>query len=160
MTEQLGAFEGKSVVGTRIKVTRAGDGLSKALRTEPRRLSMGQKVFVVLECEVGNVAFTETKESPTECLRLHTLIAGTASFIDEDEVKELLAEQAEKNRKMEEEIKGVQRLEDWTPDRDDLIAQHLNGDHDGLVIPGCPSCALKEKGNVRPIAARKKKDDS
>jgi hypothetical protein len=157
----LGEFDGKDVVGTRIAITRAGDGLSKALRTEPRLITMGDRVFVVLECEVTKVGFEETKDDPTQVLRTHTLRAGTATFIDEDLVKEMIVEQAEKNRLFDEAAKGIRNLGDWAVDAQALVDAHEAGDHVDVMVPGCQLCEEQAlpTTNVKSISNRKRKND-
>jgi len=93
----LGLFDKKPVLGTGIKITNAGDGLSKALQVEPQIMHHGETKFVVLECEVANVAFPPIKDTDG-VTRMHTLRAGTATMVDEDLVRELLDAQEEKNK--------------------------------------------------------------
>lgn len=153
---KLGSFDGNDVVGTRIAVTNAGDGLSKAMKTEPRVMNIGEKVFVVLECEVTKVGFVEVTDAAGEVVRTHTLRAGTASFIDEEDVREKIAEQAERNRKLADEAKGVRSIGDWAGDIEELRAQHESGAHEGVTVPGCPVCN-PDATTVTPISGRRKR---
>lgn len=91
----LTAFEGKDVLSTAVSVTRAGDGLSKALAVEPLEMHVGEVGVMVLRYEVGKVRFDPVPD--TDGLqRVHVLIAGTATFIDEDTVQEALDNQQRK----------------------------------------------------------------
>lgn len=103
----LGKFEGRSVSGTTIAITNAGDGLSKALAVEPRVLNQHDEVYVVLKTKVDRIAFIDSKDDPEKaCIRVHTLKAGEATIVDEALVAEVLADQ----RRRLEEAEGVYRL--------------------------------------------------
>ena len=117
---ELQPFDGHDVISTTIAVTNAGDGLSKALAIDPAEYHHGEKVFVVLETEVAKVTFTPHKDDPDVLIRVHTLKAGTSTIVDHDLVKDVLTQQAEKNRKAEEERTGQLPLDDGTDPEDDL----------------------------------------
>lgn len=101
----LGMFDGKPVLGTSVAITNAGDGLSKAMTIEPEELHHGERLTVVIECEVTKIGFVPIKDSPG-LMRVHTLSAGLATVIDHALVKELL----DKQRQRLEEAAGVHRL--------------------------------------------------
>ncbi len=71
----LGSFDKKPVLATGIRITNAGDGLSKALQVDPKVMHHNEKIYVVLETEVTNVAFPPVKDTDG-VQRLHTLRAG------------------------------------------------------------------------------------
>lgn len=105
-SSKLHRFEGRDVIGTRVAITNAGDGLSQALAIEPIELSIGSKVYVVLECEVGQVGFQPVKD--TEVLnRVQKLRAGTATIVDKGTVIGFLDAQRIKL----EEAAGLHRLD-------------------------------------------------
>ena len=105
-TKKLHRFENREVVGTRIAITRAGDGLSKALAIEPEELSLGQTVYVVLECVVSKIAYEPV--SDTDALtRIQTLQAGAATTVDRDLVAEVLDDQ----KRRIEQAQGIERLD-------------------------------------------------
>lgn len=92
---ELHGFEGKDVLSTAVMVTKAGDGLSKALKVEPREMHVGDRGVMVLEYEVGKVRFDPVPD--TDGLqRVHILVAGTATFVDEETVREALDSQQRK----------------------------------------------------------------
>lgn len=100
------SFEGRDVVGMKVAITNAGDGLSEAMLVDPIELHVGDKVFVVLEGEVTKVAHTVVKD--TDVLnRVQTIRAGVATLVDEKLVKEVLDAQ----RLALEKAKGVERLD-------------------------------------------------
>lgn len=107
----LKKFEGREVIGTRIAITNAGDGLSKALAIEPQELHLGDKVYVVLEAEVAKVTMQPVPDNPRTLFRVQVLKAGTATLVDEDSVKEALEEQRVKI----EAAAGVARLDFGDP---------------------------------------------
>jgi hypothetical protein len=103
--KKLTAFEGEDVLGTTIKITNAGDGLSKAMSIDNEELHRKQIVHVILECEVTKVTFQELKDADG-AMRVHVLKAGRATMIDGKLVEEALDEQDKKL----EEAAGIQRL--------------------------------------------------
>lgn len=102
----LAKFEGDEVLGTKVKITRAGDGLSQALEIDPQVLKQRTVVYVVLECTVGRVAFDPVKDASKGVNRVQTLVAGTATIVDAALVKEALEDQRLKN----EEHAGISSL--------------------------------------------------
>jgi hypothetical protein len=101
----LGRFDGREVIKSTIAVTNAGDGLSKAMGVDPSAMDLHDKVYVVLECDVSKVAFTEVDDT-AKLARNHTLKAGAATIVDEDLVRDHLDAMAQRI----EEAQGVHRL--------------------------------------------------
>jgi len=135
ITPDLGAFDGKDVLRTTIAVTNAGDGLSDALKVDPKLLHLDDKVYVVLECDVAKIRFEPIKD--TDALsRVHVLKAGTATLVDADLVRDQLNEQAERILRAKEAEAGITRL----PYNDELQAQHDLGEHADGRVAGCPEC--------------------
>lgn len=106
MSNKLHRFEGQDVIGTQIKITNAGDGLSKALAIEPRELTQRETVYVVLECEVDTISFKPMKDVAA-VVRIQSLRAGTATLVDKD----LVSDHLEAQRVRIEEAAGVHRLD-------------------------------------------------
>lgn len=119
-TVTLQPFDGHDVTSTSIAVTNAGDGLSKDLAIDPTEYHHGDKVYVVLETEVTKVQFVPDKDDDDGLTRVHVLRAGTSTIVDHELVKDVLAQQTEKNRKAEEERTGQQTLLDGDDPDDDL----------------------------------------
>ena len=85
----LTPYEQRDVVSTSIKITKAGDGLSKALAVAPVEYHHGDRVFVVLECVCVNVDYPVVKD--TDVLnRRHTLETELATPVDEKLVRKVL----------------------------------------------------------------------
>ena len=101
----LGSFDGREVIKATVAITRAGDGLSAALAVDPQALDLGDKVYVVLECEVGKVSFEPVKDTQ-HLARVHTLRTQGATLVDEDLVRKHLDEMQVRI----EEAQGVSRL--------------------------------------------------
>lgn len=108
---QLHKFEGREVIGAKVKITNAGDGLSQAMEIAPDELKLGQKVYVVLEGEVSKIALVPAKEG-RGVIREQSIRAGVATIVEEALVKEALEEQ----RLAIEEAAGVTRLDFEAPE--------------------------------------------
>ena len=92
----LQPFESRDVLQASMRITRAGDGLSTALTIEPVELHIGDTLFVLLECTVGEVSLRPLKD--TEVLvRRHTLIAGVGTVVDGKWAREAVDKQKKKN---------------------------------------------------------------
>ena len=102
---QLPDFEGTPVYSAAMVVRNLGDGLSKAVATDPRALHQREKVFFVVEGEVVDIAHPILKD--TDCLtRKHVVAAQLTTFVDEGIVRDMLDEQQRKN----DELAGIQQL--------------------------------------------------
>ncbi len=133
---QLTPFDGKPVVRTTISITNAGDGLSDALSIDPQEFHHGDRVFVVLECEVAKVAHVPVdKEVPDVLVRQHTLRAGVGTIVDESIVAEHVARQADRIDAARRSAKG-----EFTLDEHQLTEAHHDGDHAAELVVGCPDC--------------------
>lgn len=120
----LTPFEGVDVIGAKIKITNAGDGLSEALSVEPQAFHHGEKLYVVLEVEVAKVTHTDVKDTGS-LMREHTLKASGATIVDATLVADLIAAQREVILRAKEDAAGIQRLpmeEDTGPDLTPLRA--------------------------------------
>lgn len=142
---ELQEFEGKPVLGSAIKIRKAGDGLSEAMRLEPVELHKDDTVYVVLECKVGRIGFDPVKDIDA-WTRVQDLVAGTATIMDSAVVKDAIAAQATKNeeareadRIAKEEARGTKRIDSFI----DLANDHDKGLHD-TPAPGCPNCVATD----------------
>lgn len=101
----LKPFDDRDVLQSTMRVTRAGDGLSEALAIEPDEYHLGERVYVLLECEVAKVGYDEIRD--TDALRrVHTLRAGMGQVVAEAAVHKLL----EAHRARLDEAKGRAQL--------------------------------------------------
>ncbi len=101
----LHPYEGRDVAQATIRVTNAGDGLSKALAVSPHEYHIGDRVFVVLECETSRVHYDVVKDTDL-LVRVHTLRADAGTIVAEDLVRDVLDEQ----RRKIAEAEGVPEL--------------------------------------------------
>lgn len=169
----LTPYGGREVLGTKVSIRNAGDGLSDGMAIDPVELPIGSEVYVVMQCQVAGHQHAPVKD--TNGLQLEQILkAGTAAIVDRDLVGDVLEAQAtrleEAKRARElaaEAAKGVRRL--LTDDEvEALQAEHDAGDHDGDLglREGCPGCderlaeqdalAAAEAGdNVAPIGGAK-----
>lgn len=120
MSTDLHAFEGRKVVATSIKVTKAGDGLSPALKVEPVEYELGEVVYLVLKTTVGAVGYKPSKDNPEASIRQHTLETVEGTIVEEAKVRGVLAAQ----RKAIEQSEGIERL----PGLDEDDRPELPGD--------------------------------
>lgn len=123
----LSPFDGQPVTRSAIAVTRAGDGLSEALKVDPAEFHLGQEVYVVLRTTVARVNFDPADKANPEgdLVRRHTLRAEDATILDDpdalDTVRGHVAAQADRILRAKEEAAGIQRIDfadDPDPDED------------------------------------------
>lgn len=99
-------LEGIELDEVKIKITNAGDGLSKALEIEPRDFHKDETVHIVLECKPNGVDFRPVKDTDNAWTLAYVLRAGRATIVDGDLVADVLDAQ---DRKLEAAA-GIQRL--------------------------------------------------
>ena len=116
--DHLADSDGRPVIRTAIAVSNAGDGLSEALRIDPREFHHGEIVHVVLECTVDQVRFVpvDAKDPSGPLVRSHRLKAGTATVVDADLVSEHIERQRLRIQAAQEAAAGIQRIPGTEPD--------------------------------------------
>lgn len=136
---ELTPFDGKKVIATTIKVTKAGDGLSSALAIEPQEMHLGQKVYVVLECDVEKVQFGSSSDSDDLLIRQHILATATATIVPRETVIEMLTAQRLKIERARDLAKGQHHLTDENgaarTDLADFDGKSAGEDDDGFYDP-------------------------
>ena len=101
----LSTFEGRDVASATMRLTGAGDGLSKALGIKPAEYHVGDTVRVIIEGQVVRVAHDPVRD--TELLtRVHTVKADLAVIVDADVALDVI----EQHRIDLERAEGVVRL--------------------------------------------------
>lgn len=98
-------FEGRAVRSATMRLTGAGDGLSKALGIKPAEYHVGETVRVVIEGRVVRVAHDPAKDTD-DLVRVHTVKAELAVLVDGD----LAADVLEDQRVALERAEGIVRL--------------------------------------------------
>jgi hypothetical protein len=112
MTTNLGTFEGLEVRSVTMRIVGAGDGLSSALALDPMRLAHGDRVTVILDCEVTDVMHPVTRNSDGDIdgvTRVHKLKAS-GGFIADPTLDQQLAAHLEDVARRTEETAGIHRL--------------------------------------------------
>jgi hypothetical protein len=130
----LGTFDGADVRSATIAVTNAGDGLSKAMKVEPEIFHLGDRVYVVLECEVSKISHVPIDDG-ADLSRVHVLRAGNATIVDETLVREAIEMQVRKIVDARDDETGAMQLHPV----DVKAIEHANGLHK-RKRKDCPAC--------------------
>lgn len=126
----LSPFEGKPVLSVGLEIRNAAGGLNEALQIDPAEWHHGERVTVVLDCDVSKLRFDPVKD--TDGLRrVHVLTADEATVVDRAVVADALEEQ----QKRIEEAQGIRRLEL----QNEIVQAHDRGEHKRLR-DDCPRC--------------------
>ena len=105
----LPPFEGRQVIRSTMQLTKAGDGLSNAVRLEPRALHHDDEGYLLVKYRVTKVNHEAVKD--TDALsRVHTLETLEVAIVEDEDVDDLMAAQLERRRRREDELKGRQQL--------------------------------------------------
>lgn len=137
-------YRGKPIRKVTVAVTNAGDGLSKALKVDPRNIEPGEDIYVVLRTRLAKdgYVFVDVEEGQWDLV--YSLSAGDATIVDADLVKQLVDDQAERIQLAYENEHGIQRLPDGTTlSKQDVLSlrgDHAMGHHAEGLVQGCPLC--------------------
>lgn len=90
-------FDGHALIGRAIKITKAGDGLSKSLLVADTELAAGDEVTVVLRGVVGgvNLAPVEKDDLSGDWTRTDTIVTRSARIVIGDEMIESMLDDHE-----------------------------------------------------------------
>lgn len=112
----LTEFEGADVTGSRIVITKAGDGLSDALKVEPVELHKGEIVHFILRGRVRKIGFppahVEKGEPSVDCVREHVIDTLDIVLVDEAQVGRALDENRERVKRALESVGGQLKVDD------------------------------------------------
>lgn len=121
MPGTLPKFEGKAVTASEVRIMRAGDGLSQALRLAPVAYKHGTELTMVLRGRVSDIQHPEVKDDE-ECLRrVHRVDTMQVVILGDDQVemvKDVLESNSEWLRKALQEEAGVSELFDGEGEED------------------------------------------
>ena len=106
---RLPTFEGNAVATARVRITRAGDGLSEALKIDPRALQLGERVYYVLEGECVQINHIEKDEVIT---RVHTIAPESIAEVDEETAIKMLREAAADLERKKADADGQTSIDD------------------------------------------------
>lgn len=107
-SNQLPMFERQEVDRSTVRITKAGDGLSEALKVEPKALLLGGEVFYVLRCRVRRVAHDMDQDE--NVVRVHTLDVEQITEVERGAVERMLDDAAERLQRARDEASGQQNL--------------------------------------------------
>lgn len=135
----LSPFEGLPVRRSAIEIPGAAGGLRDAMKIDPQEFHKGERVFVVLECEVAKIRFDpiDKAEPAGDQARVHVFNVEAATIVDESLVKQQLDEQRERIEAAKRHASGAVNLDDHV---DQLVAEHEAGEHAPDLVDGCPTC--------------------
>lgn len=117
----LGTYQGEPVLKTTIKLVRAGDGLSKAMKIEPELLPVGSKGMLLVEYEVDQHAHKRITD--TDAFELvQTLVALTVTPVDDKSSQRKIERQRRKldeQRMREQNVRSLKEADpEFNPDGD------------------------------------------
>ncbi len=138
----LGEFEGAPVLGTAIDIPNAGGGLHEAMKIQPTVLRKGDRIKVLLDCEVVTIGFPPVKDTQG-VTRTHRLKATGATIVDGQVFEDALAAQADQIQRARDAASGQTRLDDAQA----LLDEHAGGLHKDLVDE-CPSCIEEQEAEA------------
>ncbi len=131
----LPTFDGHDVTEHKVKITKAGDGLSEALQLNGLDIQAGRTYDIVLRVTAGGATFKPVKagDEGGDYQRIDNLVAQSATVVDSDLIAEVLdaheAEVAEARQKAKEEKEGIKRLE-FDDDEDQAAEDGVTPDAD------------------------------
>lgn len=131
----LGTQDGLPVIGVGVEIRNAAGGLQDALKTDPVIIHKGDRVLVLLDCEMIDLSFKSVKDNDA-WRRNHILRANGATIVDGEAFQEALRVQAEKIEKAKREAAGTADMDDALA----LQAEHDDGQHASGLVDGCPAC--------------------
>jgi len=123
---QLPAFENQLVVGAGIEIPGAAGGLRDAMEIEPRVLHQGDRIYVLLECEVAKTRHDpidkKTFDGPLR--RVSVLHTRAGTIMDPEVAKPAVDAQKDRIQKAKEEALGVQRIPGTDADVDLTLVEN------------------------------------
>lgn len=151
----LEPFEKKPVIKCEVKITKAGDGLSDALQVDPVEMHVNDRVFFVLEAEVGSIQFVRMSPAGNDLRRVHVLVTQRITQVDGADVSAYLDDAEQHVRRALAEISDDQRtLDDAAAEKAEAEASsngHAPVDPDS--ISGAVEKVKKARAKKAPAAA-------
>lgn len=105
---KLPTFEDHDVATAAVRITKCGDGLSEALKVEPKALQLGDRVSYVL---TGVVSQINHKDNDGVVTRLHTVETLSISEVERELAEKLIAEEADRIERVKAERDGQMALQ-------------------------------------------------
>jgi hypothetical protein len=116
VTHLLDDIDGHPVTGRLIKLTKAGDGLSEALKINAVKLHVGDEVTVILKGVVGGPTHKprDRGDYDGDYLRVDNIVTTSATIVESGIVDDILTEHeaavAELRQQEKERREGLKRL--------------------------------------------------
>jgi len=109
-------FEGEPVSRSLVRVTKAGDGLSEALKLSPEPIHLNEKVYLLLEtscAQVNHKRKVHHLDDEVEITwdRVQTLEAEGAARLSDKEAQPYLARAAKAAQKRRDELAGQEAMD-------------------------------------------------
>lgn len=123
--------------------------LKERLGEEVWDARQGSKVYLLIEYEVGEVAFQPVlleEEDTGDNLRVQELRATGFKRMSEAGAKKQMDADRDRRRVKLEEVAGIQHINGTVPAVDDIGPEeafkdaHRAGAHEGGIVEGCPYC--------------------
>lgn len=148
----LEPFEEKPVIRCEVQITKAGDGLSDALKVDPVAMHVNDRVFFVLEAEVGKVQFVRVSPAGNDLRRVHTLVTQRITQVDGADVRAYLDDAEQHLRRALAEISDDQQTIDDELARQEEAAKAAEANGSGEAGPDSVTAAVAK---VKKARARK-----
>lgn len=136
----LGTFDDRDVVATKLIITNTGDGLSASMKLDPSLLHLGQEVTFAVRGIVSKVRFEPVGDKQgdpdSEVVRIQIVRAGAVKLISSSVVDQELAEHAARLARQRDSESGQSRL----PTTEELQDAHAANEHDDAPVGSCPDC--------------------
>lgn len=140
----LGEFEGLPVLAVGIEIPSAAGGLRDPLRVDPLVLHGGDRAYATFELDTRKIRFdpVEVDDNLIGWTRVHVLGVESATFVDEELVRDQLDEMKRRVEERKAEEEAAKRRESGIVNLDDAIHEkdHAAGRHGDGLVKGCPSC--------------------
>lgn len=102
-------FEDLDVDRAAVKIMKAGDGLSDALRIRPRAFHLGEEVFCALRGVVTGISHVE---KGGEISRVHVVTTQQIELVDAADLGDMLAAAADRRERARAAVEGQTVLGD------------------------------------------------
>lgn len=150
---RLGKFDGRPVLRSSIKLTKAGDGLSSAMRVEPEEFHSGERRYVVVEIVVGQITHDPitTDDVIHGFERKHEFVAEAATIVDASLVADAIEAQKATIQLARERAanRASDSLADGEPGEDErttvMRRDHFAGKHKKSARKSCPVCQEEQE---------------
>ncbi len=161
------SFEDEDVTEIAVSITRAGDGLSDALKVAPAEHAIGDEVNFLLRGRVTKVRFEEVKPGSDDLRRVEVYVTQAITVVPDAMADPVLRDAEVMVRQAMEEQAGVIPLfpqatsfEDMDEEAKRLYVLHSGGMHAETPVEGCPLCELPPGSEGETVEADEEDEDN